>query len=125
MCIRDSLRDDPYVIEKGIDVDNMTEEMLVFEGTAREAAKAFPKSANVAAAVGYASLGLDKVEVKIYIDPKSDRNRHALRIESGHGDITAEASNVPFEINPRTSKLAAYSILASVRGLAQPVVAGT
>ncbi len=120
-----ALIDSEYVKRQGIDVGSLTEPVLVFEGTAREAARAFPRSANVAAALGYASLGLDKVEVQIWMDPNSDRNRHMLQVESGHGIITSEAVNVPFEINPRTSRLAAYSILATVRGLAKPIVIGT
>jgi aspartate dehydrogenase len=120
-----ALGSDPYVVAKGIKAEEITEATKIFEGSAREAAAAFPRSANVAAAVGYASMGLDKVEVQIWIDPDSDRNRHTLRVESGHGMIVAGASNVPFEINPRTSKLAAYSILASIRGLAKPIIIGT
>ncbi len=120
-----TLSDAPYLKEKGINADELKESVLIFEGSAREAARAFPKSANVAAAIGYASLGLDKVEVQIWIDPNSDKNRHTIRIESGHGMIVTGASNVPFEINPRTSRLAAYSILATVKGLTRRIIIGT
>ena len=111
--------------EKGINTLDFKEPTLVFEGTAREAARAFPRSANVAATLGHASVGIDKVEVQIWADPEGDRNRHNIRLESEHGIMIAAVGNVPFEINPRTSRLAAYSILATVRGLTEPIVIGT
>lgn len=120
-----TLADTPYLVERGIDTLKFTEPTMVFEGTAREAAAAFPKSANVAAALGYASVGLDNVRVEIWADPDGDKNRHTVRVESGHGVFISGVSNVPFEENPRTSRLAAYSILATVRGLAKSIIVGT
>jgi hypothetical protein len=32
----------PYVVERGIDLDGLAEETVIFEGTAREACKGFP-----------------------------------------------------------------------------------
>jgi aspartate dehydrogenase len=120
-----TLADAKYVVEKGLDLNSITEPTLVFEGSARLAAAAFPKSANVAAALAHASIGLDNVHVEMWADPESDRNRHTIRVESGHGVFVAGVSNVPFEENPRTSKLAAYSILATVRGLSKSIIVGT
>jgi aspartate dehydrogenase len=120
-----TLADTPYLVNLGINTLELTEPTMVFEGTAREAAAAFPKSANVAAALAYASVGLDNVHVEMWADPESDKNRHTVRVESGHGIFISGVSNVPFEENPRTSKLAAYSILATVRGLTKSVIVGT
>jgi aspartate dehydrogenase len=120
-----TLADTPWLIENGIDTLSFTEPTLIFSGSAREAAKVFPKSINVAAALAHATIGLDKTMVEIWADPAGDRNRHEIRVESGHGILIMEVSNVPFEANPRTSRLAAYSILATVRGLTRPVIIGT
>lgn len=114
-----------YLEKKGINVKKIKEPTRIFTGSAREAAKNFPKSANVAATLGYASIGLDRVEVEIWADPESELNRHRITIESGHGTITTEVANTQFEINPKTSKLAAYSILATIKNLASPVIIGT
>ncbi len=120
-----TLADAEYLKENGINTLELTEPKCVFSGTAREAAKAFPRSINVAAALAHASVGLDKTDVEIWADPDGDRNRHAIRVESGHGILIMDVANVPFEENPRTSRLAAYSILATVRGLTKPIVVGT
>ena len=120
-----TLADAKYVVEQGINTLELKQPTMVFEGTAREAAAAFPKSANVAAALAHASLGLDNVHVEMWADPESERNRHTIRVESGHGVFVTGVSNVPFEENPRTSKLAAYSILATVRGLTKSIIVGT
>jgi len=120
-----TLADTRYLKDKGINVLELTEPARVFEGNAREAAKAFPRSINVAAALAHATIGLDRTRVEIWADPSGDRNNHTIRVASGHGSLTVDVSNVPFEENPRTSRLAAYSILATVRGLTRPIVIGT
>jgi len=120
-----TLADMSYLTDKGIDTLKFTESTRVFEGSARDAAEAFPRSINVAAALSHAGIGLDKTKVEIWADPKGDRNCHSIRVESGHGTLATDVANVPFEENPRTSRLAAYSILATVRGLTRPMVAGT
>ncbi len=120
-----TLADAEYVREQRINTLEFAEPTRIFEGSAREAAKAFPRSINVAAALAHATIGLDRTRVEIWADPNSDKNRHSVRVESGHGTIATDVANVPFEENPRTSRLAAYSILATVRGLAGGVVVGT
>lgn len=120
-----TLADTPWLKEHGINTLEFTEPTCVFSGTAREAAGAFPKSINVASALAHGTVGLDRTMVEIWADPASDRNRHAIRVESGHGILIMDVSNVPFEANPRTSRLAAYSILATARGLTRPVIVGT
>jgi len=120
-----TLADAEYVREKGMDLLKLTEPTMIFSGTAREAAKAFPRSINVAAALAHATIGLDRTRVEMWAEPLGDRNRHTIRVESGHGMLIMDISNVPFERNPATSRLAAYSILATVRGLTRPVIVGT
>lgn len=120
-----TLASSEYIREQGIDLLKIKKPICVFLGNARGAAQAFPKSINVASTLSHATIGLDRTEVEIWADPESDRNRHEIRIESGHGILVMETSNVPFEENPRTSRLAAYSILATIRDLADPVIIGT
>ncbi len=120
-----TLADAKYVQGQGIKTLELTEPACVFSGTAREAAGAFPRSINVASALAHGTVGLDKTMVEVWADPASDRNRHSIRVESGHGILIMDVSNVPFEENPRTSRLAAYSILATVRGLTKSIIVGT
>jgi aspartate dehydrogenase len=120
-----TLADAEYFKKNNINALEITESVMIFKGNAREAAAAFPKSANVAAALAHASIGLNNVQVEMWADPTTDKNRHAIRVESGHGVFVAEVWNVPFEENPKTSKLAAYSILATARGLVRSITVGT
>lgn len=120
-----TLADAKYIKEQGINTLSLTEPACIFSGVAREAAKAFPKSINVAAALSHATIGLDKTNVEIWADPSGERNIHEIKVVSGHGTLETRTSNVPFEENPRTSRLAAYSILATIRTLTGPVIVGT
>jgi aspartate dehydrogenase len=120
-----TLADAEYFRKNNINALELAESTMIFKGTAREAAAAFPKSANVAAALAHASIGLNRVQVEMWADPSTDKNRHAIRVESGHGVFITEVWNVPFEENPKTSKLAAYSILATARGLVKSISVGT
>ncbi|MCX6645030.1 MAG: DUF108 domain-containing protein [bacterium] len=120
-----TLSDAKYFTEKGINPRDLTAPVCVFSGVAREAAKEFPKSINVAAALSHATIGLDRTKVEIWADPSGDRNIHEIRVVSGHGTLETRTSNVPFEENPKTSRLAAYSILATIRNLTGTVIVGT
>lgn len=108
----------------GIDLDALRGETLVFEGTAREACRAFPANVNVVAAVSLAGLGPDRTRVRVYAVPGLDRNRHTVTAEGAFGRLRVEVENVPSE-NPRTGRLAYLSTIACLRDLAAPLRVGT
>jgi aspartate dehydrogenase len=108
----------------GIDLAAITAPTLVFEGTAREACRAFPANVNVVAAVSLAGLGPDRTCIRIHADPTVDRNRHTVTAEGGFGRLRIEIENVPSE-NPRTGKLAYLSTIAYLRELGAPLRVGT
>jgi aspartate dehydrogenase len=108
----------------GIDLAAITESTLVFEGTAREACRAFPANVNVVAAVSLAGIGPDRTSIRILADPSVDRNRHTVTAEGAFGRLRIEIENVPSE-NPRTGKLAYLSTIAYLRDLGAPIRIGT
>ena len=108
----------------GIDLTAITAPTLVFEGTAREACRAFPANVNVVAAVSLAGVGPDRTCIRIHADPSVDRNRHTVTAEGAFGRLRIELENVPSE-NPRTGKLAYLSTIAYLRDLAAPLRVGT
>jgi len=114
-----------YVREKKFDLSDLRVPLVVFEGSAREAVKAFPKSVNVAATLSLAGLGLDKTKVRVVADPSVDRNVHVIRVRGKAGEFVTEAHNVPSPDNPKTSYLAALSALRTLRNLTEAVVIGT
>ena len=108
----------------GRDLEAIREATVVFEGTARDACRAFPANVNVVAAVSLAGLGADRTRIRVYADPGVSRNRHSVTAEGAFGRLHIELENVPSE-NPRTGKLAYLSTIAYLRDLAAPLRIGT
>jgi aspartate dehydrogenase len=107
-----------------IDLAAITTPTLVFEGTARQACRAFPANVNVVAAVSLAGLGPDRTHIRIYADPNVSRNLHTVTATGAFGRLRVEIENVPSE-NPRTGKLSYLSTIAYLRNVAAPLRIGT
>jgi aspartate dehydrogenase len=114
-----------YVRKRKLDLSELRVPRIVFEGTAQEAVKAFPKSVNVAATLSIAGIGLEKTKVRVVADPSVDRNVHVIRVRGKAGEFVTEAHNVPSPDNPKTSYLAALSALRTLRNLTEAVIIGT
>ena len=111
----------PYVVNNDT---NLTRPGLIFEGTAEEAIEGFPQNINVSATLALAGVGFDRTIVRIAVDPTFTRNVHVVDVEGDFGTFTARFDNVPTE-NERTSKLAAYSAVATLKKIADAVKLGT
>ena len=105
----------------GYDIDEPRE---LFSGPAREGVLRFPESINVAAAVSFAGLGLDRTQVRVIADPKVQQNHHEVVAEGAFGQLRFEITNVPTQENPRTGRLVAMSVVHALRKRAAPVVIG-
>jgi aspartate dehydrogenase len=93
------------------DLDSMTASTVIFSGNAREAALTYPKNANVAATAALAGAGFENTKVELVADPGSDRNTHHLEAEGAFGRMTLTINASPSPDNPKTSYIAALSIL--------------
>ena len=111
----------PYVLDNDV---NLTHPGLIFEGTADEAIAGFPQNINVSATLALAGVGFEKTIVRIAVDPSYTHNVHVVEVEGEFGTFTARFENVPTE-NKRTSKLAAYSAVATLKRIIYPVKLGT
>lgn len=100
--------------ESVLDLDTLTEPAEHFRGSAREAARKYPKNANVAAMVALAGLGMDETSVSLVADPGLSRNRHEIFAEGEFGHLRVEIEGLPLANNPKSSALAAMSMVRAV-----------
>lgn len=121
----DGLKDAPFVLENNIDIYSFREKVLLFEGSAEDAVRAFPANVNVAASLSLAGIGAEKTGVRVFLDPKAKKNIHELTIEGDFGTLTCCIENVPSSLNPRTSFLAALSAIATLKKITEPLQIGT
>lgn len=97
---------------------------VVFEGNAKDAVRLFPKNMNVSAALALAGAGFEGTMVRVISDPAADKNVHRITVESEAGRMRFEFENVPSEVNPGTSKLAAMAVLEKIRKLGRELQVG-
>jgi aspartate dehydrogenase len=115
----------PYLDKNGIDVMEISQPLLVFEGNALDAVAGFPANVNVAAALALAGIGPVRTQVQIWADPGVTRNIHTIRVEAEAARFTMTIENVPSAENPKTGRLTALSMLACLRGLVSPLKVGS
>ena len=100
---------------KALGKDN-TVEAVVYEGTAEEAARLFPKEMNVAATLAL-TVKPAKVKVRVVSDPAVKRNTHEIRVQWRFGEMFLRFANDPHPDNPHTSALAAWSAIKLLQNL--------
>ena len=103
---------------------HIREPITIFDGSARDAVKIFPKNVNVAATLAIAGIGFDRTEVKIIADPSVTINRHLIEIRGRFGEMRVEMENQPSTTNPRTSYLAPLSAISTIERIISGVNIG-
>jgi aspartate dehydrogenase len=115
----------PFVQQKGLKVEDLTSETVIFEGSARDAIQGFPLNINVAATLSFAGLGLDQTQIRIITGPGISNNTHELEVEGVFGKFYTKTENIPDPNNPRTSYLAVLSACSMLNEILNPVKIGT
>lgn len=108
----------PHLIANGIDIENLEEPMVVFEGTAFEAVHAFPQNLNVAASLSFAGIGPHETRVIVIADPNATLNTHEIVAEGAFGRLRTLTENLPSPRNVKSSYLASLSACADLRAAA-------
>ena len=108
------LRGAKYVTERRIDLDRLKEETVLFEGAPEDACRAFPATSNVAASLRLAVGKSAEIRVRVIAVPGGTENVHEIQAVGDFGRFRIVLENVPSPSNPRTSRLAALSALATL-----------
>ncbi len=117
--------DAPYVIKHNIPLKNLKQEKLLFEGDAAEAVRGFPKNINVSATLSLVGLGAKKTKVRIIACPHMLVNVHEVYVQGDFGSFYTRTENFPSEQNPKTSRLAILSAVATLERILKNVKIGT
>ncbi len=114
-----------YLQKKGINLNAIKKDKVLFFGPAKLAVKHFPQNINVAAVLSIAGLGAGRTLVKIIASPSTKKNIHEIEIQSEAARIFTRTENILHLDNPKTSYLAVLSAIATLKQILGPLRIGT
>ena len=112
-----ALSDAPHIEESKIDLSSISSPVEVFSGGPVAAVRGFPQNVNVAALLSLAAGNPKRVHVRVIADPKAPGNVHEVAVNGSFGKMILRLENKPSTTNPKTSALAAQSVVALLRQL--------
>lgn len=104
------------------DLDTLGEPTVLFTSNASTTAAQFPKNANVAMTTALAGIGAEATRVTLIADPAATSNRHELSASGAFGTLEVTIANSPLPSNPKSSAMAALSLVRSIENRVAAVV---
>ena len=117
----EGLREAPYFLKRKFPILKGNQEVCLFKGNVFDAVQNFPQNVNVAAVLALAGIGPYRTQVEIWTSKTYSGNQHEVTAEGHAGKFTSIIHNIPSELNPKTSALAIYAALATLRKMFSPV----
>ena len=96
------------------DLDALVEPTVIFRGTARDAARLFPRNANLAASVALAGIGFDRTTVELIADPAAGGNTALVEARAPECTLRIDMSGLAEARNPKSSAIVRCSVLAAL-----------
>ncbi len=115
----------PLVERMGIELGDLVEPLLIFEGSVSDAIEQFPANVNVAASVSLAGIGPDKTRIEVWADPRVSRNTQTVTLVADSTSFTATIESEPSPDNPRTGMMTPLSVIAALKRISSPLVIGS
>lgn len=113
-----SLEGAPYLEGRSLSLES---EENIFKGNAKDAIKGFPKNVNVSVAASIAVSSIEDAEVEIYSVPNQLSNTHRIQVENSFAKAKIEISSKPDPVNPKSSVITAWSVVALLKNLIEPI----
>lgn len=111
----------PWMAEEEAErIRGAAEPTEVLRAPAREMARRFPRSTNVAAAVALAAGSWDVVEAVLVADPAATLTCHEILAIGPAGEYRFQIRNRPSPQTPTTSEIVPYAVLRTLAEIAQP-----
>jgi aspartate dehydrogenase len=114
-----------YFLKKGVQLNKIKKETLLFKGNVDAAVRYFPQNINVAATIALASNAKNKITIQIMTSPNYTRNSHQIEMEGDFGRMVTTTDNEVCPDNPRTSYLAVLSGIQTLKQFCTGVLIGT
>jgi aspartate dehydrogenase len=96
----------------------------VYAGPPAPAFEQYPKNVNVAITLALSTVGLDKLEFVLVSDPAVEANIHEIDAVGPAGHVHIVLENKPSPQNPKTSYLAALSIISALKRFSKNLMVG-
>jgi aspartate dehydrogenase len=108
--------------EQTVDLRALTEPAAFFRGSARDAARKFPKNANLAITVALAAGALDETVVMLVADPDANGNIGIVEADAPSGQLRLDLRGPAAVDNPRTSAVTALRLVHELERRSSPLV---